>query len=169
MRTDDRKAFCFEDQFVGLLGNAALAVWRDGDIRAYLDMRHAQDRFPDSGDGGYDLPRLRFDIKTSMMRTRPDPLGYNLAVRPRERHDGWVYGLGLVRKFTLDDLKESPQLDVHLIGWALDSDLPEHPNGVGALKGACCIQARNLTPFTPLMYETGRVVRFGVSEIKRAA
>jgi len=152
-KTDDRRKHLSEDQIVGLVGNYALALWRDGDERAYLDMRHSQNRFPTKGDGGYDLPRCRIDIKTSMMRRSQDPMTYNLPVRPRERHKGWVYGLALTESFSIQGLKANPLITVHLVGWAREDELPENANGVGKLEGAFVIPATKLHAFPPLVYE----------------
>ena len=153
VRGSDRKDKLLEDQMCGLIGNYALAIWRDDDDRSYRDSRHNQNMFASQGDGGYDLPRVRFDIKTSMMRGSNEPLRYNLAVRPRERHAGWVYGLALIEHFSMDSLKENPQVTVHLVGWATDDELPDAPNGAGVFSGAYTLPAMNLHPFTPLVYE----------------
>lgn len=153
VRGGDRKEKLLEDQMCGLIGNYALCLWRDGDDRSYRDSRHSQNQFASKGDGGYDLPRVRFDIKTSMMRGSDEPLRYNLAVRPRERHADWVYGLALVERFSMESLKENPQVTVHLVGWARDDELPEKPNGAGVFSGAHVLPAMGLHPFTPLIYE----------------
>jgi hypothetical protein len=38
------------------------------------------------------------DIKGSLMRYSNNPLNYRLLVRPKERHDNWIYVLALVPK-----------------------------------------------------------------------
>lgn len=153
VRGSDRADKLLEDQMCGLIGNYALSLWRDGDDRSYRDARHSQNQFASKGDGGYDLPRVRFDVKTSMMRGSNEPLRYNLAVRPRERHAGWVYGLALIERFSMESLKSNPQVTVHLVGWATDDELPEKPNGAGVFSGAYTLPVMSLHPFTPLIYE----------------
>lgn len=45
VRGSDRKDKLLEDQMCGLIGNYALALWRDGDDRSYRDSRHNQNMF----------------------------------------------------------------------------------------------------------------------------
>lgn len=150
----EREESLLIDQMVGLIGNWTLSVWRDGDARAYMDSRHAQNRAPSVGDGGFDLPRCSIDVKTSMMRGGQDPADYRLAVRPRERHEGWVYALCLVRPFTLESLKQSPRVTALLMGWITDDSLPEFPEDYGPFAGAYTVPAKDLYPFIPLKYST---------------
>lgn len=167
---EDRQAKLIIDQMVGLMGNYALALWRDGDARSYRDVRHNQNLFPRKGDGGYDLPRCRVDVKTSMMRRSQNPLDYNLAVRPKERYPDWVYALALVENFDMESLNKNPVATVHLAGWLLSQDLPEKPSGTGALSGAFTVPAMNLNPFPPLVYEGAEAaINAAISAGKAAA
>lgn len=148
----DRKDSLLIDQLVGLLGNYTGALWRDGDGRAYKEMRHFQNRFPNIGDGGFDLPRCKIDFKASMMRYSQDPSKYRLAVRPRERHPGWVYVLILVEEFSLQEFDGLSALKTYLVGWVHDDDLPEHPELTGPFSGAFTVKATDLIPVIPLNY-----------------
>ena len=138
------------DQIVGMIGEYSIAKWKDGHPEAYRIARHYKNLDPEKGDGGYDLPRCKFDIKTSMMRKSQDPTRYRLSVRPDERHPGWTYGQALVPGFEIADLSQG--IDVLLAGWALETDLPKEPNGTGKFEGAYTIPVPNLKPFTPLNY-----------------
>ena len=146
----DRNELLWTDQLVGLAGNMALCLWRDGDLRSYSDMRWWQNNNRYSGDGGCDLPRCRFDIKTSLMRSSRDPADYRLAVRPRERHKSQVYGLALIPRSNIDDLTNG--IDVILVGWCEDSDFYEHPESFGTFSGAYTLMSHELNPFPPMRY-----------------
>lgn len=150
---DDRQDSLIIDQMVGLIGNYAGAIWRDGDARAYLDQRHAQNRLASVGDGGYDLPRCRIDFKSSMMRYSQDPSTYNLLVRPQERKAGWIYVCVLVSKFDLDSLKEKAELLVYMTGWLHDRQLPKDVEKSGPFQGAHVVSVMNLQPLIPFYYE----------------
>jgi len=147
--SDSRDESLLIDQIVGLAGNFALAVWRDGDARAYRDSRHTQNRFRDVGDGGYDLPRCSIDVKTSMMRGSQDPMRYHLIVRPAERHENWTYALALTPAFQIPDLKNG--LEVMLVGWAIEKNLPRTTES-DLFDGAHVLKADMLNPFLPLVY-----------------
>lgn len=148
---EDRVSALKIDQIAGLAGNMALCVWRDGDDRTYKEMRYYQNRYPNLGDAGCDLPRCLFDIKTSIMRASPDPMSYRLAVRPAERHRGHTYGLALIREF--DTASLSNGLDVLLVGWKRECNLPECVEASGVFSGAFVVPSKELIPFTPLVYE----------------
>lgn len=152
VRGSDRQERLLEDQIAGLAGNMALAIWRDGDHRAYLESRHSQNRMPTTGDGGFDLPRCRLDVKTSVMRAGCNPSRYRLAVRPKERHHGWLYALALIKPFEIKDLALG--LTVNLVGWAEESSLPGIPESSGVFTGAFTLPAKDLIPFPPMTYES---------------
>lgn len=142
----DRSAFLNQDQVVGQLGTIALHKYLYGTTERYIFSRHAQNRVPDQGDGGEDLPGANVDVKTSVMRYGQDPLKYNLCVRPRERHAGWVYVLALVPK------DYECNRVVHLLGWQADEDLPSEPAAAGPLAGAFVVPASDLHPLPPIQY-----------------
>ncbi len=145
----DRDQNLLIDQIVGLAGNFALAIWRDGDARAYRDSRHYQNKFPEKGDGGFDLPRCKIDVKTSMMRGHSDPMRYHLIVRPAERHPEWLYALALSPQFEVADLKDG--LEIMLVGWAVEKSIPKEVDKE-FFEGAHILKADMLNPFVPLSY-----------------
>ena len=75
-----------------------------------------------------------------MMRYSENPLDYRLLVRPRERHDGWIYVLAMVPK-------QRPY-KCYLVGWTKDEDLPKstYDGKIKSLHGAFCVEAKNLKP-----------------------
>lgn len=143
---EDRQATLVQDQLVGQLGTLALTKYLYGTTERYLFSRYYQNKTPHEGDGGEDLPGTNVDVKTSVMRYGQDPVQYNLCVRPREVHQGWVYVLALVPK----DF-ESNRV-VHLMGWASVDDLPLKPAADGPLAGAFVVPASSLVPFPPIRY-----------------
>lgn len=147
VRGSDRAASLVEDQLVGQLGTLALHKYLYGTTERYVFSRHAQNRFPDQGDGGEDLPGANVDVKTSVMRYGQDPWRYNLCVRPRERHADWVYILGLVSKEYVTDRL------VHLLGWIGDAALPAEPATEGPLAGAFVVPAHTLVALPPIHYD----------------
>ena len=142
---DERNAKGANDNLIGQMcecaGNMAVHGRMKG-LEEYVRIREKKNADKYSGDDGSDIETdlidARIDVKGSLMRRNPDPLSYNLPVRPRERHSDAIYILALVDK-------ENPTL-VHLVGWAHDSDLPPNPAQDGPLKGAYTIRAKNLEP-----------------------
>ncbi len=134
-----------EDQIVGQLGQIALHLWHVGHVMDYVKGRHVQNNYPSSGDGGEDVIGAQLDVKTSLMRRSANPLEYNLLVRPRERHDGWVYVLALVVPTW------ETECQVHLVGWATDHQLPPAETD-GPFAGAHRIHASSLHPLPPIKY-----------------
>lgn len=133
-----RKEFLGEDQLIGQLGEAALSLYTYGNLDAYIEHRAQMDADPTSGDGGFDLPGIPIDVKTSLMRsTKIGALDYKLCVRERERHKGIVYVLALVPM----DLST-----VRFIGWLPEEDLPCEPEPYGTFAGAFVVRARRLKP-----------------------
>lgn len=122
-RLGARKGDPKEHQVTGLIGNYALALWRDGHNQAFIDAREAQDQTPTTGDGGQDLLGLDFDVKASCMRGSDNPLNYNLWVRPDEYHDGHTYALCLIKAKNIDEIRHSLSVDVFLVGWCESQDL----------------------------------------------
>lgn len=141
--SSDRENHLLEDQLVGQIATYCGSVVLTGSPEGWSKARDIANAKPHSGDGGVDIVGLdNVDIKGSLMRKSRDPLEYRLLVRPRERHVGWIYVLGLVPK--------SRPYRTHLVGWACDDDLPKTPNSRGAFKGAYVVKARNLRSISGL-------------------
>jgi len=141
----NRKKTLAHDQLVGQISTYAGSVVLTGSPRGYWEARDKANKNPHQGDGGVDIIGLsNVDIKGSLMRYSPDPLRYRLLVRPRERHDGWIYVLGMV--------PEKRPYKCHLVGWSYDKDLPETPyeGRIESLHGAYLIEGRQLRPMSQL-------------------
>lgn len=141
----ERGDTCVADNLVGHLGQIALHWYLYGSLERYELGRWLQNQFPTTGDGGSDVPGLRLDVKTSLMRTQQPLLRHRLLVRPAERHPDTVYVLALVTK-----VEQLPL--VHLVGWARDSMLPAEPAPTGVFQGAYVLPATELHPLMPLNY-----------------
>lgn len=129
----DRKENLDVDQMVGQLGECALALCMTGNINAYVQHRKECNEHPELGDKGIDLPGLRIDVKTSLLRY-PEiyPEDYHLFGRPRERHDGHTYVFALIptpRKAPDEDprdwLLRQKEIAVLFVGWAYENELPD--------------------------------------------
>lgn len=138
----DRTATLSMDQYVGQLGNIALAKYL-GHGLLYRVSRWYADMNPASGDGGYDLPALAVDVKTSLMKGDANPMRYHLCVRPRELHEEWVY----VHALCFETFEA-----VMLTGWALTRMLPPDVEKEGPLAGAYVIPVPSLLPMMPLRW-----------------
>ncbi|HIB44356.1 MAG TPA: hypothetical protein EYO37_10450 [Nitrospina sp.] len=141
----DRQKSLGHDQLVGQISTYAGAVILTGSPQGYWQARDKANKNPHKGDGGVDIIGLsNVDIKGSMMRYSSDPLHYRLLVRPRERHDGWIYVLAMV--------PQKRPYKCHLVGWAHDRDLPDAPyNGsIKALHGAYLVEGHELRPIDQL-------------------
>jgi hypothetical protein len=147
----NRKKTLAHDQLVGQISTYAGSVVLTGSPQGYWKARDKANKNPHKGDGGVDIIGLsNVDIKGSLMRYSSDPLSYRLLVRPRERHDGWIYVLGMV--------PENPKpigsrpYKCHLVGWSYDKDLPETPyeGRIKLLHGAYLIKGRQLRPISQL-------------------
>lgn len=158
-----RQAMLLEDAVVGQAGNLAWSLYHFGTDHYYQLTRHVANVYPASGDGGYDILGLTVDVKTSAIRSKL-PLGeYHLAVRPEERHRGWVYVLALAQ---LSDA-EDQGCTVYLVGWLKDDELPEYPAMDGVFKGAFIKTASQLHPLPAFCWPT--VQQSVVSGIDRGA
>lgn len=159
----ERQAALRLDQWVGQIGTFAGTKYLTGSTEPYRQSRWFANRFPDRGDGGYDIPGLNLDFKASLMRGGPSPLSYRLAVRPHERHSGWIYVLVLVEPNTstvdpkttqvVHQLCEADPVRVHLVGWARDSQLPKEVVADGPFAGAFTLPAAMLNPLPPFRWE----------------
>lgn len=151
IRGASRQATLKEDQLVGQIGQYVGSLWLSGSADSYLRSRWVANQNPTVGDGGSDLIGSNIDFKTSLVRSPDrDLLSYRLAVRPKERHQDWVYVLVLVTK-----MKPPDPVVAHLIGWAADYMLPKSPNDSGVFSGAFTIPARNLHPLPPFKWFWG--------------
>lgn len=139
---DDRAATLSEDQLVGQLGAMAGCLYMYGNIERYMTTRFYANQNPDLGDGGFDIPGLNVDFKASLMRASVNPLDYKLVVRPRERHEGWIYFLVLIENIT-----EVSAL-THMVGWFPDDELPTPSTG-GVFSGAHVVGSHNLYRLPP--------------------
>lgn len=124
-----------EDQLVGQISTYCASMILTGSPQGYIDAREKANQNPMQGDGGVDISGLpNVDIKGSLMRYSNNPLNYRLLVRPKERHNNWIYVLGLVPK--------ERSYKCHIVGWAKDQDLPsETYNGpIQSLHGAYVLE-----------------------------
>ena len=136
----NRKENLNEDQIIGQICTCAATMWisssKDRGFRYYDRIRTQQNKNPNCGDGGDDLPPYRVDIKGSKVRNpNKDILTYNLLVRPAERHNDWIYILAL-----------SDYPEIKLIGWIYDIDLPNESESSGIFNGAYRKIAKELNP-----------------------
>jgi hypothetical protein len=114
----------------------------------FLIGRWVQNQFPRRGDRGYDIPALRLDIKSSLVRYADKKLEqYVLPVRPAERKDGWVYIFALVERLIAP-------LRVFLVGYIEDGDMPSETQRYGAYKGAYTVPVSQLMPLQPMRWES---------------
>lgn len=143
-----RAAALADDQLIGHLGQLALHRYWFGDVGRYVLGRYFQNRHPWEGDRGEDIPGANVDVKCSRMRRSQDPLSYNLCVRPKERHPGWVYVLAL-----LPAEVDGDGCEVTLVGWAADDELPAEPEASGPLEGTYRLSAKLLHPLPPVRYD----------------
>ena len=147
----NRKKTLAYDQLVGQISTYAGSVVLTGSPQGYWKARDKANKNPHKGDGGVDIIGLsNVDIKGSLMRYSSDPLRYRLLVRPRERHEGWIYVLGMVPE-NPKPIGSSPY-KCHLVGWSYDKDLPETPyeGPIESLHGAHLIEGCQLRPMSQL-------------------
>ena len=137
-RNENRKQFLYEDQLVGQIANYAASVVLTKSSGGYKEAREIANNNPYKGDDGVDIIGLsNVDVKGSLMRYSSDPLSYRLLVRPRERHENWIYVLCLVPK----DMKRC-----YVVGWIKDGDLPAktYEGPIESLHGAFVVPAKKL-------------------------
>lgn len=135
-----------EDQLVGQISTYCASMILTGSPEGYIQARDKANANPLAGDNGVDISGLpNVDIKGSLMRYSNNPLNYRLLVRPKERHDNWIYVLALVPK-------ERPY-KTYLVGWANDNDLPlkSYDGEIKSLHGAYVMEARNLRKIEELI------------------
>lgn len=146
--SDHRKKYLSEDQLVGQIATYCASMILTNSSEGYIKARNKANTNPTKGDNGVDIEGLHnIDIKGSLMRYSSDPLKYRLLVREKERHNGWIYVLGLVPR-------ERPY-KTYLVGWAKDSDLPKekYSGSITSLHGAYVLNAGNLRLIKDLIEE----------------
>ena len=146
IREDNRQSTLSGDQMVGQIGTLAGHKWYCGHPLDYLLSRAYANRAPTVGDGGADISMSNIDFKASLMRRSQNPLDYRLPLRPKERHDDWVYILALVAKYTEEEAT------VHLVGWADTKMFPQQVESSGPFSGAYVLAAKDLNPLPPLRW-----------------
>jgi hypothetical protein len=135
------------DQLVGQIGTYVGCKYLQGDIKDYRVSRYYANKAPTVGDGGADVTGSNIDFKASEIRNpNKDLLTYKLLVRPRERHDDWVYVLILVSNIT------ETGATAHIMGWADTNMLPGKTEESGIFKGAYMLEASELKPLPPLRW-----------------
>jgi hypothetical protein len=138
---EDRQRSLVIDNFIGQVGTLAGSIFILGRVegtKEYIKCRENQDKNPFVGDGGKDLTGMNIDIKCSYMRRSKDPNTYNFLIRPRERHDNWIYLQTLANK------NDNNKIEVYIAGWINDNDITSKPESGGTFKGAYKLPVRNL-------------------------
>lgn len=145
IRTKNRQSCLSEDQLVGQISTYCASLILTGSSKGYFAAREKANRNPFAGDNGVDIIGLNnVDVKSSLMRRSQNPLDYRLLVRPKERHQNWIYVLCLVPK------KQPYQC--YVVGWAKDDDLPQetYSGPITSLHGAYMIESKNLRKISEL-------------------
>lgn len=153
VRTDNRASSLTMDQIVGQLGQYALSIYLFGTPAQYYTQRMSANINPKIGDNGQDILGANLDVKTSLMRDSQYTASYRLAIRPKERHDGHVYYLALVKPNGDSSLKMDEPILVYIVGWASDNDLPDKPDDDGVFKGAYTLKADKLNVPAPIQWD----------------
>lgn len=133
----------YQDQLKGLTGEFALSKYLSGSAHGFKLWRWLRNRNPKVGDGGMDYPGLNVDIKATGARKGRALGEYTLVVRPKDRHEGWVYILGIVAA----DFRS-----IALVGWAPTEALPAQVETEGDFRGAFILPADRLFPLMPLRW-----------------
>lgn len=133
---DDRQLNLTIDQFIGV-GLGELAGSKHFfTVKDYYDCRSKKNENPYSGDNGYDTLGYKIDYKTSNAKN-PNLLNYNLAVRPKELHYGFVYILILVKSYGLSPqslITGETKPKIYLMGWA-DYDMLKDKQATSGIFG----------------------------------
>ena len=153
IRKDNREQTLTADQIVGQMGQYALAMYLFGEPSRYYVQRLSSNLSPKIGDAGQDFLGANVDVKTSLMRGSMDITTYRLAVRPNERHIDHVYYLALVKPNGETSLSIKENILVHIVGWALDGELPAETNEKGTFSGAYTIMASGLHEPAPIKWD----------------
>ena len=133
---NDRQLNLTIDQFIGvglgeLAGNKHFFTVKD-----YYDSRTKKNENPYSGDNGSDTLGYRIDYKASHAKN-PNLLNYNLAVRPKELHHGFVYILILIKSYGLPPqslITGEIKPKIYLMGWA-DYDMLKDKQATSGIFG----------------------------------
>ena len=154
-RADNLKVNNQVGQIVTLAGH----LWLYGTDALYVQDRERQNQHKTTGDGGSDVGAdSNIDFKGSLMKRSPDPLTYNLLVRPDEMHQDWVYVLGLVQYEGAQPLP-----NVFLVGWASTDMLKFRYTDATRFGGqgkVHAMHATDLRPLPPFRWPTRRPLRY---------
>lgn len=146
IREEDRADSLYEDQLAGQIGNYTGSIHIFGSEEPYHAVRALANSQPNKGDNGQDFIGYNIDMKGSFMRAWKDPTKYRLPVRPKEKHDDWVYVLCMIEK----NVVGNPIIIAHLVGWATTLMLPDKPESSGPFDGAFTIPGVSLNPMSTL-------------------
>lgn len=150
----ERAATLAGDALTGMLGQYAgqKHFFGAAALEKFLVSRWHADKHKFESDGGSDIDCANVDFKTSLRRSSGKPLlDYNLVVRPREMHAGWVYVLIVL------DMLAGDRASAHLLGWARDDMFPP-PAIDGIFAGAHVLPSRVLNPLIPIRFDYFKVV-----------
>ena len=141
-----------ENQIDGQIGQFVGIKYLYGHTHLYTLARWHQNQRRNIGDGGHDIPGANVDFKASRIRkgdTIRDikALDYRLAVRPKERHPGWVYIQVLVSGWS------EQGANVRIMGWAREDMLPSQVEKGGPFDGAFILPCKDLHPLPPIRFE----------------
>lgn len=117
---EEREKTLSRDQLTGQLASYGFCIYWFGDFRYWMIDRFYRNQNPYNGDNGFDIAGMTLDVKGSRLLPNHNPETYRLPVRPKERHDNWVYIHAVV---DYDD-KPTSNAIVYLLGWAYDNELP---------------------------------------------
>lgn len=140
----EREEFLSEDQIIGQIGTFAGHKYMFGNANDYRTTRWYANKYPTHGDTGSDVTGANIDFKTSLIRGMKPPLAYNMLVRPRERHERWVYYQFLVESYS------EKSATVLLLGWASTEMLPSKVADGGIFNGAYVLPVTLLNPLPAL-------------------
>ncbi len=138
----ERRKFLYRDNLVGSVGEVALCKYLYGNITMY---RLAQfigesNSRMNVGDGGFDIPGLNIDVKSTFVKGKKDILTYHLAVNQREFKEHWNYVLALVEG------DENNVGSVYLAGWLYGTDLDRLSTPNETFSNSRAVQANLLNP-----------------------
>lgn len=138
----DRMANLYRDNLVGAVGEVALCKYLYGNLmmfRLSQFLSQANEMF-NVGDGGFDIPGLNVDVKSTFIRGKKDVLTYHLAVNSREFKPNWNYVLALVEG------NEEAIGNVYLAGWLCSSELDRLATPNETFANSRAVKAELLNP-----------------------
>lgn len=135
----ERIKYVYRDNLVGCVGEIALTVYMFGSTFMYRLAQlilSAHENY-DLGDGGYDIPGLNVDIKSTYYTAGSrDRLQYHLIVNNKEYKPDWNY------YFCIVDGNEKSFGDVYLAGWMDGEELRE--KDIKRFRGAYSVEVAML-------------------------